>query len=97
MTPEAARWMASHPHEWQRVAPGHGHPHAGRELGCPLYALVRTSELSRDLYENRVVAGFPLLLASETRRLAQAFEDAVRVGAGPLDAGLLAAWPPCAS
>ena len=55
----------------------------------PAHALVRTSELSRDLYENRVVAGFPLHLASETRRLAQAFEDAVRVGAGPLDAGTI--------
>ena len=36
-----------------------------------------------------MVAGFPLHLASETRRLAQAFEDAVRVGAGPLDAGTI--------
>lgn len=96
MTPEAARWMASHPHEWQRVAPGHGIRMRGANW-MPAHALVRTSELSRDLYENRVVAGFPLHLASETRRLAQAFEDAVRVGAGPLDAGPSAAWPPCAS
>lgn len=88
MTPEAARWMASHPHEWQRVAPGHGIRMRGANW-MPAHALVRTSELSRDLYENRVVAGFPLLLASETRRLAQAFEDAVRVGAGPLDAGTI--------
>ena len=84
-TPEAARWMASHPHEWQRVAPGHGIRMRGANW-MPAHALVRTSELSRDLYENRVVAGFPLHLASETRRLAQAIEDAVRVGAGPLDA-----------
>lgn len=88
MTPEAARWMASHPHEWQRVAPGHGIRMRGANW-MPAHALVRTSELSRDLYENRVVAGFPLHLASETRRLAQAFEDAVRVGAGPLDAGTI--------
>lgn len=47
------------------------------------------AEHVEDLYENRVVAGFPLHLASETRRLAQAFEDAVRVGAGPLDAGTI--------
>lgn len=32
MTPEAARWMASHPHEWQRVAPGHGIRMRGCEL-----------------------------------------------------------------
>lgn len=88
MTPEAAQWMASHPHEWQRVAPGQGVRMRGANW-MPAHALVRTSVLSRDIYENRVVAGFPLFIAGEARRLAQALDDAVRVGAGPLDAQTL--------
>lgn len=88
MTPEAAQWMASHPHEWQRVASGQGVRMRGANW-MPAHALVRASVLSRDIYENRVVAGFPLFIAGEVRRLAQALDDAVRVGAGPLDAQIL--------
>ena len=85
MTPESVRWMVSHPHEWQRVAPGQGIRMRGASW-MPRHALVRTAELSRDLYENRVVAGFPLHLSAEARKMARLLEEAVRVDHGPMDA-----------
>lgn len=85
MTPESVRWMISHPHEWQRVAPGQGIRMRGASW-MPRHALVRTAELSRDLYENRVVAGFPLHLSAEARKMARLLEEAVRVDHGPMDA-----------
>lgn len=75
MTPEAARWMASHPHEWQRVAPGHGIRMRGaNRLPAPARHFIETSqyrlvyELMREWFELRPVEAEKLVsrLASVT-------------------------------
>lgn len=70
LTPEGARWIATHPDELQAVGPGQGFRAQGRRW-MPRHALVLGAEESRGTPENAAVVAFPGFLAGEAGALAR--------------------------
>ncbi len=74
LTPEATRWIATHPGELQPTQQGLGIRAKGKSW-MPRHALVKTVAPSRDIIENRQIVAFPMLLATESLRLAARYEN----------------------
>ena len=80
LTPEGARWIASHPDELQPVRPGQG-IRINRRHWMPRHALVQTAVPDRETLENSAVVGFPTFLALQAAKLAGRLEAKLRGGA----------------
>ncbi len=82
LTPEGARWIATHPDELQAVGPGQGLRAQGRRW-MPRHALVMGTEESRETMENAAVTAFPGFLANEAGALARRLNALGAAGGRP--------------
>ena len=82
LTPEGARWIATHPDELQAVGPGQGFRAQGRRW-MPRHALVMGAEESRETMENAAVTAFPGFLANEAGAFARRLNALGAAGGRP--------------